>query len=231
MTVYIAFFCTGLRERKGAFFMYENEKKPYVTYGSCGCGTCGATKEITGCRFSLSPMTDQFVDIILDSIGKVDTSKVWKATDKLSTVYRGKRNHVLDAVKACFVRSWREGVHMTMEATISRGCPGDRDADYFLSEDDVLLNEPQIQDIHFPVDCKFALYPMGVENYMEYIAHVVNLAIDRNVYDKSSHYASFLKGDVQDLFRYFDEATEYCDKNIKHYIMEITFSVNSPTAE
>ena len=72
---------------------------------------------------------------------------------------------------------------------------------------------------------------MGVENYMEYIAHVVNLAIDRNVYDKSSHYASFLKGDVQDLFRYFDEATEYCDKNIKHYIMEITFSVNSPTAE
>lgn len=231
MTVNRLFLRKTFGEQKGAFLMSENEKKPYVTYGSCGCGTCGATKEITGCRFSLSPMTDNFVSIILDSIAKVDTSKVWKATDKLSTVYRGKRNHVLDAVKACFIRSWREGVHMTMEATFSRGCPGDRDADFFLSEDDVLMNEPEIADIHFPVSCKIALYPMGVPNYMEYIAHVVNLAIDRGVYEKSAHYASFLEGDVQDLFRYFDEATDYCDKNLKHYIMEITLSVNSPTQE
>ena len=135
--------------------MSEKEKKPYVTYGSCACGCSGATKEITGCRFSLSPMTDRFVDVILGAIEKVHTDKVWSTTDKLSTIYRGKREHVLDAVKACMVHAYHEGVHMTMEATVSKGCPGDTDAESFLAEDDVLLNEPEI----------FLQYPEIYEQY------------------------------------------------------------------
>ena len=43
------------------------------------------------CRFTLSPMSDNFVDIILGAIGKVDGSAVSQRTDKLSTVYRGSR--------------------------------------------------------------------------------------------------------------------------------------------
>ena len=211
--------------------MSEKEKKPYVTYGSCACGCSGATKEITGCRFSLSPMTDRFVDVILGAIEKVHTDKVWSTTDKLSTIYRGKREHVLDAVKACMVHAYHEGVHMTMEATVSKGCPGDTDAESFLAEDDVLLNEPETRDIHFPVACKIALYPMGVPDYMKYIADVENMAIDCGVYEKSSHYATILEGDVQDLFAYFDKATAYCGENLSHYILEITLSVNSPTAD
>ncbi len=211
--------------------MSENAKKPYVTYGSCGCGTCGASKEITGCRFSLSPMSDHFIDIILESSGKVHTEKVWSATDKLSTIYRGKRCHVMDAMKACFIHSWREGVHMTMEATVSKGCPGDTDAESFLAEDDDLANEPEIKEVHFPVVCKISLYPMGVSDYMKYIADVVNMSIDMGVYAKSSHYATILEGDVQELFSYFDRATAYCSANLSHYILEITLSVNSPTVE
>ncbi|MDY3920476.1 MAG: YkoF family thiamine/hydroxymethylpyrimidine-binding protein [Candidatus Limivivens sp.] len=211
--------------------MSQKEKKPYVTYGSCGCGTCGASREITGCRFSLSPMSDQFIDIILGAVGKVHTEKFWKQTDKLSTVYRGKRIHVLDGLKACFVHAYRKGVHMTMEATVSKGCPGDTDAEAFLAEDDVRLNEPEIREIHFPVSCKFSMYPMGVSNYMEYIANVVNMAIDEGVYSHSAHYVSVLEGDVQDLFAFFDKATAYGNKNLSHYVLEITMSVNSPTAE
>ncbi len=211
--------------------MPETNEKPYVTYGSCGCGTCGARQEITGCRFSLSPMSDHFIDIILGAIGKVNTENVWVMTDKLSTVYRGKRVHVLDAVKACFVHAYREGVHMTMEATLSKGCPGDTDADAFLAAGGDPANEAAAKDIHFPAACKISLYPMGVANYMEYIANVVNLAIDRGLYSHSSHYVTVLEGDVQDLFAYFNEAAEYCGENLSHYVMEITLSVNSPTAE
>lgn len=208
-----------------------SEMKPYVTYGSCGCGCgCSGAKEITGCRFSLSPMSDHYIDIILGAIGKVDTSKVWKMTDKLSTVYRGKRVHVMDAVKACFIHSYREGIHMTMEATISKGCPGDVEADAFLAEDEILMNEPETGEFHFPVICKISLYPMGVSNYMEYIANVVNHAIDMGVYAGSSHYVTVLEGDVQDIFKFFNEATAYCGKELKHYILEATLSVNSPTA-
>ena len=208
-----------------------SENKQYVTYGDCSCGSCGASKEITGCRFSLGVMSDAYIDIILGAIAKVETSNVWKMTDALSTVYRGKRAHVLDAVKACFVHAYKEDIHMTMEATISKGCPGDTDADAFLAMDDALVNEGNLRGIHCPVKCKISLYPLGVENYMKYIATVVNRAIDMGIYKESSHYATILEGDVQDIFDFFDQATAYCNKEISHYVLQATLNVNSPTEE
>ena len=212
-------------------------EKNYVTYGqSCGCGGCGcgatgAARQITGCRFSLSPMCDNYIDVILGAIAKVDTSKVWSMTDKLSTVYRGRQIHVEDAVKACFVHAWHKDVHMTMEMTFSKGCPGDTEAESLLAEDDVLINEPGMKDIHFPVNCKISLYPMGVTNYMEHIAHVVNHAIDLGIYEKSSHYCTILSCDVQQLFDYIHYVNHYCGRELSHYIFEVTLSVNSPTAD
>lgn len=205
-------------------------QKQYVTYGGCGCGCgCGTDLPITGCRFSLAPMCDDFVNVILGAVGKVDTAKVWKQTGKLSTVYRGRACHVEDAVKACFVHAYREGTHMTMEATFSKGCPGDIDGDSFLAEDDVLCNEPGIKDIHFPVDCKIALYPMGVSDYMTDIACIVNRAIDLGIYESSSHYCTVLSADVQDLFSYISWVNARCGENLSHYVFEVTLSVNSPT--
>ena len=212
------------------------EKKEYVTYGdktgcSCGCGCGGSGTGITGCRFSLSPMTDGFVDIILGAVGKTRTDKVWQETGKLSTIYRGKQIHVEDAVKACFINAWHEGVHMTMEATYSRGCPGDISGDSFMTEDDELLNEPLIKDVHFPVACKIALYPMGIPDYMKYIAEVVNHAIDLGIYKRSAHYCTVLECDVQELFDYIHYVNTYCSGHLSHYVFEVTLSVNSPTAE
>lgn len=205
-------------------------EKQYVTYGGCGCGCgCGTDLPITGCRFTLAPMCDDYVDVILGAVGKVDTSKVWKQTDKLSTVYRGKACHVEDAVKACFVKAYREGTHMTMEATFSKGCPGDIDGDSFLAQDDTLCNEPAIRDIHFPVLCKISLYPMGVSDYMSHIAHIVNRAIDLGIYEGSAHYCTVLSADVQELFAYIRDVNAYCGENLSHYIFEVTLSVNSPT--
>lgn len=192
------------------------------------CGSAGA-REITGCRFSLYPLTDRFVDIILEAVSSVDTTKVWHHTDHLSTVYRGKRIHVLDAVKACFIRVWQPDVHMCMEATISRGCPGDVEADAYLAEDDGLLNEPGIKDRHFTASCKISLYPMGREDYMLHIARIVELAREYGVYAGPGHYVTMLEGDVQALFTYLDAATLYCDQNLDHYILQTTVSVNSPT--
>ena len=77
----------------------------------------GASKGVSGCRFSLYPMTDRFVEIILDGLEKTDTSKVWKQTDKLSTCVRGKSTHVFDIVKGLFINAYKEDVHMVLEAT------------------------------------------------------------------------------------------------------------------
>lgn len=207
-------------------------KIEYVQYGDCcgsSCGRVGGADGITGCRFSLAPMTDRYVDVILDAVAQVDTSKVYAITDALSTVYRGKRRHVLDALKACFVHAWQTDVHMTLEATISRGCPGDTEGESFLGADDTPCNEPHIADRHFEVLSKISLYPMGVADYMPHIAHIVNHAVDLGLYDHSAHYVTVLKGDVQDLFSYFADALEYCNETLGHYVLELTLSVNSPT--
>lgn len=163
-------------------------------------------------------MADNFIDVILSSLSKTDTSKVWKQTDKLSTVYRGKQLHVEDAVDACFTNAWRKSVHMTMEMTFSKCCPGDSEADNLFFEDDNPVNRDKIKDIHFPVNCKISLYPMGIPDYMKYIATVVNHAIDLGIYEKSSHYCTILKGDIHEIFDYIHYVNTYCGENLSHYV-------------
>ena len=176
-------------------------------------------------------MADNFIDVILSSLNKTDTSKVWKQTDKLSTVYRRKQLHVEDALEACFTNAWRKGVHMTMEMTFSKGCPGDSEADNLFFEDDNPVNRDKIKDIHFPVNCKISLYPMGIPDYMKYIATVVNHAIDLGLYEKSSHYCTILKGDIHEIFDYIHYVNTYCGENLSHYVFEVILSVNSPIEE
>lgn len=198
---------------------------------NCGCpwSTTGATLPITGCRFSLAPMSDNYIQFILNAIKKTDTSKIWSKTDKTSTVYRGKRVHVVDSVKGCFVNAFDKDVHMTAELTFSKGCPGDSDGDSFLSEDDILLNEPLLKDNNFNVVSKISFYPLGTLDYMQGIIDIVNMAKDFNIYVESAHYCTILEGDVHKIFEYLEKALAYADKNISHYVLEATLSVNSPT--
>lgn len=207
----------------------DKNNNSHVTYGSCCAGTCGASGDITGCRFSLCPMSDRYIELILGAVDKTDTSGVWSCTEAHSTLYRGRREQVLDALKACFIYAWQPDIHMTMEATFSRGCPGDTDGESYLAAAAPLPNEAATREIHFPVLCKISLYPMGVPNYMEYIAHVVNHAVDMGIYAGSAHYVTVLKCDVQQLFAYFEYVNAYCAGHLSHYVFEATLSVNSPS--
>ena len=191
---------------------------------------CGANKAITGCRFSLSVMSDDYVNIILNAIGRVDTQRIWRATDALSTVYRGRRAQVVDAVKSCFVHANDGRTHITMEATFSKGCPGDTDGDSCLAEDDAPVDTPTNRaDKNFDVLSKISLYPLGVPMYMEHIAHAVNLAKNVGVFKGVSHYATELQGGVDNVFDCLNEIMDYAEKNLGHYVLQTTLSVNSPS--
>ena len=129
-------------------------------------------RDITGCRFMVSVMSDNFVPLILGAIKKVDTRYIWSKTDTLSTVYRGKRIHVMDCLKACF-SNLNDGVtHIGMEATVSKGAPDDTDKDCILAESDILLNNNSDK---FDVTGKISFYPLGIANYTEHIAHILKL--------------------------------------------------------
>src|SRR5690625_895622 len=85
-------------------------------------------QNFAGIRFSLDPQTDNFAEIILSALDEIDTSNVWSKTDATSTVYRGEKSAIFDAVKAGFVHTYREGVHGKTTMTISQGCGSDADA-------------------------------------------------------------------------------------------------------
>ena len=113
---------------------------------TANCGCCrddlpwegrGTNLDISGCRFSLYPMTDNFVSVILGALEKTDTSAVWSQSDALSTVYRGKLPYVADAVRALFINAWQPEVHMALEGQFSKGCPGDTDGDSLLDREGV----------------------------------------------------------------------------------------------
>lgn len=209
---------------------------------SCGCG-CGCGREdlpwsgrgtdlpITGCRFSLYPMTDDFVSIILGALDKTDTSHVWCQSDALSTVYRGKREYVVDAVAALFANAWREGVHMALEGQISRGCPGDVSGDSVLSCEGEAPNASIVAAATQPALAKLSLYPLGIENYIDDIAKVWYRAEELGLNPTSIHYATRVEGSIRDIFAYFNDVCALMEHTVSHYVLHFTINVNSPTDE
>lgn len=193
----------------------------------------GTQLPISGCRFTLYPMCDNFIDIILGSLKKTDTSAVWSETDALSTVYRGKLAYVADAVQALFLNAYRPGVHMALEGQFSKGCPGDVSGDSVLNREGDAPNAALVKDIHFPVHCKLALYPLGDADYIDEIAKVWYMAQNEGLNPKTIHYATRIDGDVQDVFAYLVHVCELMENapNVHHYVLHFTMNCNSPTEE
>ncbi|WP_027963590.1 YkoF family thiamine/hydroxymethylpyrimidine-binding protein [Halalkalibacillus halophilus] len=191
---------------------------------------CG-TSRIAGCQFTLFPMSDQFVDIILSSLEEVDSSKVWKDTDDVTTCVRGKMVHVFDVVKAIYLHAAKTGEHVAMSGTFSIGCPGDNEADVYMDETDQAINKEKSDTISQPAGCKFSLYPMGREDYMDKIYEQIDLSKARGVEVSASHYATRLDGEVNDIFNALEESFVKVQEKVSHVTMTFTISANSPSTK
>ncbi|MDR1165667.1 MAG: Ykof family thiamine-binding protein [Deltaproteobacteria bacterium] len=191
----------------------------------------GTRLGIFGCRFSLYPMTDRYAEVILSALAETDASKVFAQTDALSSLYRGKLVHVIDALRGLFARASRPGLHLVMEGQISKGCPGDSDGDSFLAEDDLPLNRPLIADLRLPVMAKIALYPLGAQNYIDLIAEVVRMAERAGLNPRTIHYATRLSGDLNRVMDFLEEISRFLEPRSNHYVLTFTVSAGSPTQE
>lgn len=193
----------------------------------------GTDLPISGCRFTLYPMCDNFIDIILGGLERVDTSAVWSETDALSTVYRGKLDYVMDAVSALFASAWTEGVHMAIEGQVSKGCPGDVSGDSKLTYEGEAPNHAIVEAATQPCLCKLALYPMGVGDYIDDIARVWRMAEDCGLNPQTIHYATRIEGSIHDVFAYLTDVCKLMEasESVHHYVLHFTINVNSPTVE
>lgn len=172
-------------------------------------------------------MSDHFVPIIIDALERTNTSKVWIKSDDISTCVRGRHEHVFDVVKAIFSHAAASKEHVTLASTFSVGCPGDTEGDVFMSEDDIRLNNIPTGDIETAV--QFALYPMGVADYMDIIAEAVQNADREGTFSGGIHYASRLDGTIEAVFSSLENAFLNASMRTSHLVMTATLSCNSPS--
>ncbi|MUV38836.1 putative HMP/thiamine-binding protein YkoF [Lentibacillus sp. JNUCC-1] len=189
---------------------------------------CGVSN-IVGASFSIHPMSDDFVDIIMGALKEVDTSKVWLETDDVSTTVRGKSVHIFDVTKALFMHAAKTGKHVAFQATYSVGCPGDSEGDVYLEVDEVPLNEEKVRDWKQYVAAKFSLYPLGGGNYMDAIYQQIE-AMKEYVTVSHAHYATKLEGDASQVFAGLENVfNATVEGGSSHTVMTVSISANSPS--
>lgn len=185
---------------------------------------------IAGCSFSLYPMSDDYVDLILSALKNTDSSKVWIKTDKVSTIVRGRIPHIFDLTQAAFLQISKTGTHVVFSATFSVGCPGDTEGHVYMAEDDVPMNRKVIESVEQKVSAKFALYPMGGGNYMDPIYEQIEAMKNHDVEVNLTHYETMLEGTAQNIFGGLQSVMEAMeDAGSPHTVMTVTISANSPS--
>ncbi len=138
----------------------------------------------SGAQVSLYPMSDDFVDIIL---GAIESLGPWRdrlrlETDSLSTLMVGPPDILFPAMRDLFCAASRSGVHTTMHATVSRGCPGEPDdfictpvaggrrdmplADRVAEGRSAVATAPSMNQT---IAAQLSLYPLGVDHHMDEI--------------------------------------------------------------
>lgn len=182
-----------------------------------------------GCQFTLFPMSDDFVTVILSALGEVDTTNISMQTDDVSTFIQGEAVHLFDVTQAIFLHAASTGVHVAMTGTFSVGCAGEHAKNLHAFKEGTPLNKEKMQHISQQAGCKITLYPMGSDSYIDVINEQLDSARKGNVKVSADHYATRLDGDVKDIFQVMESFFTNVQKEVPRLSLTFTISANSPS--
>ncbi|MGV8955805.1 MAG: YkoF family thiamine/hydroxymethylpyrimidine-binding protein [Cypionkella sp.] len=197
-----------------------------------------------GAQISLYPMTDNFVGVITSALAALDPyrSRLRIETDDLSTLLVGAPEAVIPAMRDLFVAAARTGVHCTLSATISRGCPGEphdtRCESPLLDGPLAPLAQRQVNatatvadapDLGCSVAAQFSLYVMGTGDHMEEIYGCIDFLKSTGVLDRPKNFCTRLGGDAGAVFAALEAAICHFGPPGGHVTIDLTASANSPS--
>lgn len=182
-----------------------------------------------GIQFNLSVMSDNFAAVILEALGSVDTSNVWMKTDDVATAATGSIVDVFDVVKAIYLNAAKTGIHTEMSGNIVLG--GCNTGDDQNDNDNVQLNKETSEGISQTAGCRFSVYPLGEEDYIEKITKEVEKLPDHDVEVSMAPFATRIDGEVNDIFTALEATFTEIQKTSKHVVMPFTISCNSPSSK
>jgi energy-coupling factor transport system substrate-specific component len=198
----------------------------------------------TGAQISLYPMSNAFVDIIIDAIEALSPwrERLKMETDDLSTVLIGPPEALIGGMRDLFVKAAAGGTHCVLHATLSRGCPGgpqlpgnDGDAQS-LAVGSLEVRKAKAQaavskavQTGQPVTAQFALYVMGEGEHMREIMGCIDFLKGSGVFDREKNFVTKLRGDAGPVFTTLGEALYRFGPTEGHVTLDLTVAANSPT--
>lgn len=188
-----------------------------------------------GTQFSIYPMSDDFVDVILGSIGPLQhRDDIRVETDDLSTLVVGTPNAVFTTVRDVYAEACRRGGHVVLSATFSRGCPGEPDDPMCVPEKPAGATASTAQTevvtpLAIDVAAQYSLYPLGIPSYMDVIYREIAEAKKAACYDRGKNFCTRLKGDLSDVFAVFGRTFESAARETGHVVLTATVSKGSPS--
>jgi hypothetical protein len=198
----------------------------------------------SGAQVSLYPMSDDFVGVILGSLGALDPwrDRLRIETDDVSTLIVGAPEILFPAMRDLFVAAARTGVHCTMHATVSRGCPGEPDDPICVPADGLPPGTPlprrieaaraavaQAQVTGQVVAAQLSLYPLGLGHHMDEIYGCIEFLKGSGTFDRSKNFCTKLRGDAGPVFETLSRAFTGFGAQAGHVALDVTISANSPT--
>jgi hypothetical protein len=199
-----------------------------------------------GAQVSLYPMTSDFVDVILSGLEALSPyrDQLRIETDDLSTLMVGAPGPLLDAIRDLFARAARQQAHVTLHATLSRGCPGEPDdpscrCDILNVAQHRTLAERQAEAqaavggapvLGVEIDVQFSLYVLGADRHMDEIYGCIDFLKASGTFLKSKNFCTRLRGDAGAVFETLRQAFLRFGPAEGHVTIDLTASANSPSA-
>jgi energy-coupling factor transport system substrate-specific component len=186
-----------------------------------------------GVRFSLHPMTDRFVEVILGALDDVDPVSLTVSTTDVSTHVAGTEHdlarYLRDVVVAA-VRRLGPG-HLAVNLLLSRGCPGAvrctvEDLTVLPSVERVTLEPTGIRTA-----AHWALYPLGGEGHMEAIERAIETTGDDGTFAGVERFVTRLEGDLAGVLGSVFDAWTAAGRVVPHVTSHVFLSIGSPTGQ
>jgi hypothetical protein len=189
-------------------------------------------------------MSDDFIGIILGAISAIDRwrDRLRIETDDVSTLLVGPPEILFPAMRDLFVAAASTGVHCTLHATVSRGCPGEPDDPMCTPLGGLASGAPladriaaarmgvaAAQVMNQPVAAQFSLYPLGLGHHMDEIYGCIEFLKSSGTFDRSKNFCTKLRGDAGPVFETLSQAFTGFGSLAGHVALDVTLSANSPS--
>ncbi len=190
---------------------------------------CCGNSPFFGCRFSLYPMTDSFVPVILDAIEELKKPGLEVESDDVSTFVSGLEENVFAALRDTLAKAAASGKHVVMTTTFSKGCPGEGFVDISKYRVQEQTDFERNKNVNHLVTCQFSMYPLGAVDYMSTIYQIVQATKDQGLFAGSQHFCTRISGSIEQVFHLLEEAFRLTAAIASHVVMVATLSCNSPS--